>query len=130
MRCPKWAAANRPTKPSMQKPLMALSQRPRQVEGSHPITSRHDLAVLVDGEDTGPERLAGAAREDAEVVRILKVFREHDITGVEEGRELGDREVPYPPGVLILVGNAGVEDEAPPRRGGLVHCPQRLDEEG
>jgi hypothetical protein len=29
-RCPKWAAAKRPTKPSMQKPLIALSQRPRQ----------------------------------------------------------------------------------------------------
>jgi hypothetical protein len=41
LRWPKWAAANRPTKPSMQKLLMALSQKPRQVYGSHPMTRRH-----------------------------------------------------------------------------------------
>ena len=42
LRCPapKWAAAKRPTKPSIQKPLMALSQRPRQEEGSQPMTRR------------------------------------------------------------------------------------------
>ena len=40
LRWPKWAAAKRPTKPSMQKPLMALSHRPRQVYGSQPMTSR------------------------------------------------------------------------------------------
>ena len=41
LRWPKCAAAKRPTKPSMQKPLMALSQRPRQELGSHPMTRRH-----------------------------------------------------------------------------------------
>ena len=41
LRWPKCAAAKRPTKPSMQKPLMALSQRPRQEEGSQPMTRRH-----------------------------------------------------------------------------------------
>jgi hypothetical protein len=90
----------------------------------------HDLSVLVDGEDARPEGLAGAAGEDAEMVRILEVLREHDVASVEEGRELGDGEVPDPPGVLVLVGDAGVEDEAPPRRGSLVHGPERLDEQG
>ncbi len=32
-------------------------------------------------------------------------------------------------GVLVLVGDAGVEDEAPPRGGSLVHGPERLDEQ-
>jgi hypothetical protein len=32
----------------------------------------HDLAVLVDGEHARPEWFAGAAREDAEVVRVLE----------------------------------------------------------
>jgi hypothetical protein len=81
----------------------------------------HDLSILVNGEDARPERLAGATGEYAEVVRVLEVLREHDVASVEEGRELGDGEVPYPPGVLVLVGDAGVEDETPPRGGSLVH---------
>jgi hypothetical protein len=30
----------------------------------------------------------------------------------------------------MLVGDASVEDEAPPRSGSLVHGPERFDEEG
>ncbi len=54
----------------------------------------HDLAVLVDGEHARPEWFAGSAREDAEAVRVLEVLSEHDVTGVEESRELGDGKVP------------------------------------
>ncbi len=88
-----------------------------------------DLAVLIDGEDARPERLAGAAGEDAEVVGVLEILREHEITDVEEGRKLGDREVPDAPGVLKLVGKSSVEDEAPPGRRGLVDSAERLDVE-
>ena len=88
-----------------------------------------DLALVVDGEDARPEGLAGAAGKNAEVIRVLEVFSEHDVAVVQECRELCDREVPHTPGVLILVGDAGVEDEAPPRRGGLVDSAERLDEE-
>jgi hypothetical protein len=51
--------------------------------GNHP-------AVLVDSKHAGPERSTGAAREDAEVICILEILSEHDVTDVEEGRELGD----------------------------------------
>ena len=88
-----------------------------------------DLAVLVDGVDAGPERQARAAAEDAEVVGVLEVLSEHDVAHVEECGELRDREVPDAPRILKLVGDAGVEDEAPPRVGGLVHRAERLDEE-
>jgi hypothetical protein len=75
----------------------------------------HDLTVLVDGEYARPEWFAGAACEDAEVICVLKVLREYDVASVEKGSELGDGEVPYPSGVLVLVGDAGIEDEASPR---------------
>jgi hypothetical protein len=88
-----------------------------------------DLAVLVDGEDTGPKGLPSAASEDAEVVCVLKVLGKHDVAEVQEGSQLRDREVPHTPGVLILVGNTGVKDEAPPRGSCFVHCSKGLDEE-
>jgi hypothetical protein len=62
-----------------------------------------DLALVVDGEDARPEGLAGAAGKNAEVIRVLEVFSEHDVAVVQECRELCDREVPHTPGVLILV---------------------------
>jgi hypothetical protein len=46
------------------------------------------LAVLVYCEDPGPERSTGATRKNAEVVRVLKVFGEQDVTGVKQGRKL------------------------------------------
>ncbi len=52
---------------------------------------------------------------------VLKVLGKHDIAEVEEAGELGDGEVPHTPGVLELVGDAGVEDEAPPRGGRFVN---------
>ena len=55
------------------------------------------------------------ACEDAEVICIRKVPREYDVASVEKGRELGVGEVPYPPGVLVLVEDAGIEDEASSR---------------
>jgi hypothetical protein len=64
------------------------------------------------------------------VVRVLEVLGKHDVTGVEESRELRDGKVPHPPGVLKLVGDASVKDEAPPRGSRLVHGPEWLDEEG
>jgi hypothetical protein len=90
----------------------------------------HDLTVLVDGEYARPEWFAGAACEDAEVICVLKVLREHEVTSVEEGCKLGDGKIPYTPGVLVLVGDAGVEDEAPPRGSSLIHGPEWLNEEG
>ena len=45
LRCPKWAAAKRAMNPSMQKPLMALSQKPKHEKGSQPITKRHCWAT-------------------------------------------------------------------------------------
>ena len=39
------------------------------------------------------------------------------------------RKIPYTPGVLKLVGDTGIEDEPPPRSGGLVDRAQWLDEE-
>jgi hypothetical protein len=64
------------------------------------------------------------------VVGILEVFSEHDVTVVQKSRELRDGEVPHAPRVLILVGNAGVEDEAPPGCCGFVDSAEGLDEEG
>ena len=46
------------------------------------------MTRLVDGKDAGPEGLAGAASEDAEVVGVLKVLGEHDVAEVEEGGQL------------------------------------------
>ena len=107
--------------------LVAEAEAGERVASHDEAPAFDDLAVLIDGEDARPERLASAPREDAEVVGILEVLREHDVAYVEEGRKLGDREVPYTPGVLKLVGESGVENEAPPRRRGLVDCAQRLD---
>jgi hypothetical protein len=116
-------------KPSMQKPLMALSQRPRQVDGSHPMTSRHRRTTWPCSSMLNSHDQNGLPVQP-EVVSVLEVLREHDVASVEEGRELGDGEVPYPPGILVLVGDASVEDEAPPRSGSLVHGPEWLNEEG
>jgi len=109
--------------------LVAEAEAGERVASHDQAPALDDLAVLVDTEDTRPERLAGATGEDAEVVGILEVLREHDVTYVEEGRKLGDREVPDTPGVLKLVGESSVEDEAPPGRRGLVDCAKRLDVE-
>ena len=46
LRCPKCAAAKRPTKPSISKPDIALSQKPRHVCGVQPRTSRHCQAIV------------------------------------------------------------------------------------
>jgi hypothetical protein len=64
------------------------------------------------------------------VVGILEVFSEHDVTVVQKSRELRDGEVPHAPRVLILVGDASVEDEAPPGCCGFVDSAEGLDEEG
>ena len=63
------------------------------------------------------------------MVGVLEVFGEHDVADVEERGELRNGEVPDAPRVLELVGDAGVENQAPPRVGGLVHRAERLDEE-
>ncbi len=76
-----------------------------------------DRAGLINGEYAGPdspEGLPGAAAEDAEVIGVLEVFGEHDVAVVEECSKLGNGEAPDAPRVLELVGEAGVEDEAPP----------------
>jgi hypothetical protein len=87
-------------------------------------------AGLIDGEYAGPERLSGAAAEDAEVIGVLEVFGEHDVAVVKQCSKLRNREVPDAPRVLELVGEACVEDEAPPGGGGLVYRAEWLDEEG
>ena len=89
-----------------------------------------DLAILVEGEAGRPHGLARAAAEDAEVISVLKVLGEHDIAGVEESGERRDREVPDAPGILILVGDAGIEDEAPEGISCLFDCAKGLDEQG
>jgi hypothetical protein len=88
-----------------------------------------DPPVLVDGENAGPEWLASAARENADVVRVLKVLREHGVAHIEQGGQLGNGKVPDAPRVLERVGDACVEDEAPPRSRCLVDSAQRLNEE-
>jgi hypothetical protein len=88
-----------------------------------------NLAVLVDGKDTGPKGFPRAASEDTEVVGVLEVLGKHDVAEVQEGSQLGDRKIPHTPGVLILVGNTGVKNEAPPRGGCFVHGSKGLDEE-
>jgi hypothetical protein len=94
----------------------------------HEYTSMTDLAMLIDGQDAGPEGMAGAAREDAEVVCVLKFLDEHDVTDVKQRCQLRDREVPHAPSVLKLVRDASVHDEAPPRQRGFVHHSQGFDE--
>ena len=86
-------------------------------------------AVLVDGKGAGPEWFAGAASEDAEVVCVLEILGKHDIADVQHRRELRDGEVPDAPGVLHLVGDSSVKDEAPPRVGGFVDRTEWFDEE-
>jgi hypothetical protein len=83
--------------------LVAETETGRGVTAHDQPPPAHDLSVLVDGEHARPERLAGAAGEDAKVICVLEVLREHDVTSVEEGRELRDGKVPYPPWVLVLV---------------------------
>ena len=50
------------------------------------------------------------------------------VADVERGGKGGGRREPHAPGVLELVGVAGIEDEVPPRVRGLVNGSQRLDE--
>ena len=115
MRCSKWAAAKRPMKTVNAEAahgLVAEAEAGGGVAAHDQPPPPHDSCVLVDGEDARPERFAGAAGEDAEVVCVREVLREHDVASVEEGRKLGDGEIPYPSGVMVLVGDAGVGDEA------------------
>ncbi len=60
-------------------------------------------------------------------VGVLENLCEHDVAEVQKGGELGDREVPHAPGVLILVGDAGIKDEAPPLGCCLVYGTKGLD---
>ncbi len=64
------------------------------------------LAMLVDGEHAGPKGSTGAAREDAEVICVLKVIGEHDAADVEQCGQVRDRKTPHTPGVLEFVGDA------------------------
>jgi hypothetical protein len=65
--------------------LVAEAEARGRVAPHDEAQSPHNLAMLVDGENAGPERLAGAACEDAEVVGVLKVLGKHDVAEVEEG---------------------------------------------
>jgi hypothetical protein len=91
------------------------------------VPAAHDRAGLIDGEYAGPEGLPGAAAEDAEVIGVLEVFCEHDVTVVEECSKVRNREVPDAPRVLELVGEACVDDEAPPGGSGLVYRAKWLE---
>ncbi len=62
------------------------------------------------------------------MVGVFQVFSKHDITVVQHGGESGDRKIPYAPRILELVGDAGVQDEAPEGISGLVDSAQGLDE--
>jgi hypothetical protein len=62
-------------------------------------------------------------------VGVLEVLGKRDFTEIEEGGKLRDGEVPHTPGVLELVGDASVEEEAPPRGSHFVNSDQGLDEE-
>ena len=64
------------------------------------------------------------------MICVLEIFREHDVAMVEEGGQLPHGEIPHPPGVLVLVGEAGVQNQAPEGRGRLVHRTEWFDEEG
>jgi hypothetical protein len=86
--------------------------------------------MLIDGENTGPEGPASAPGENAEVIRVLQVLSEHDVADIEEGGQLRDRGVPDAPRVLELVRDASVQDEAPPRRRGLIDRTEGLNKEG
>jgi hypothetical protein len=70
------------------------------VAAHHEASASDHLAVLFYSVHRGPERSTSAAREDAEVVCILKVLIEHDVANVEKRGQLRDREVPHTPGVL------------------------------
>jgi hypothetical protein len=64
------------------------------------------------------------------VVCVLEVFCKEDIAEVQECRQLRNGEVPHAPRVLVLVGDAGVQDEPPPWGSGFVNGTERLNEEG
>jgi hypothetical protein len=83
--------------------LVAETEAGVDVTAHDEAPAGNHLAVLVDGEHAGTERSTSATREDAEVIGILQILSEHDVTDVKEGRELGDREVPDAPSVLELV---------------------------
>jgi hypothetical protein len=48
----------------------------------------YNLSILIDAENAGPEGLAGATSEYAEMVRILEVFSKHDVAEIQEGGQL------------------------------------------
>jgi hypothetical protein len=62
------------------------------------------------------EQMVGrCACEDAEVICVRKVHPRVLCRKRREEPRVGSREVPYPSGVLALVGDAGIEDEASSR---------------
>ncbi len=87
MRWPKWAAAKRPTKPPIEKPLIALSQRPR-VAANDELPAFNDAAVFVNGEGAGPERFPCAPGKDAKVVGIFEILGKHDVAFIEHHGQL------------------------------------------
>ena len=110
--------------------LVAEAQASERVTAHDQAPASDDLAMLVDSKREGPHRTASAPAEDTEVVGVLKVLDEHEVAVVKEGGQLPDREVPDAPGVLVLVGEAGVKYQAPERSSGLVDSAQWFDEEG
>jgi hypothetical protein len=64
--------------------LVAEAEARRRIASHDEAPPPYDLAILIDGEDAGPERLAGAAGENAEVVSVLEVLGKHDIAEVEK----------------------------------------------
>ena len=44
---------------------------------------RHDCPIFVESVDAGPHGLPGAAREDAKMIGILKVFGKHNIVDIK-----------------------------------------------
>ncbi len=77
LRWPKWAAAKGPTKPLMQAALslVAEAEAGEDIASHDKAPAADDHAVLVDGEDAGPEVRPGAAAEDAEMVGVFEVLR-------------------------------------------------------
>ncbi len=61
------------------------------------------------------DHISWPVQPEKKVVGVLEILGEHDVAVVEEGGELPDGEVPHAPRVLELVGEAGVQDQAPER---------------
>jgi hypothetical protein len=68
--------------------LITQAEAGRRVTPHDEAPAPDDGAVLVNGEDARPEGFAGAAGEDAEVVRVLEVLGKHDVAVVEESSKL------------------------------------------